>query len=107
MVQGILRNDRRLSFCEVMHFEAIRRKQDSTYQDVAFFRRRFVEFDGKKGEAGRSRYLIRIKMWCFLEDVSLPSLEKKGDPGAAALYGGKGKTHRIAFMAKLTDRGYL
>ena len=62
MVQCILRNDRRLSFCEVMHFEAIRRKQDSTYQDVAFFRRRFVEFDGKKGEAGRSRYLIRIKM---------------------------------------------
>ena len=53
MVQCFLRNDRRLSFCEVMHFEAIRRKQDSTYQDVAFFRRRFVEFDGKKGEAGR------------------------------------------------------
>ena len=51
MVQCFLRNDRRLSFCEVMHFEAIRRKQDSTYQDVAFFRRRFVAFDGKKGEA--------------------------------------------------------
>ena len=48
MVQCFLRNDRRLSFCEVMHFEAIRRKQDSTYQDVAFFRRRFVAFDGKK-----------------------------------------------------------
>ena len=46
-------------------------------------------------------------MWRFLEDVSLPSLEKKGDPGATALYGGKGKAHRIAFMAKLTDRGYL
>ena len=46
MVQCFLRNDRRLSFCEVMHFEAIRRKQDSTY-----LRRRFVAFDGKKGEA--------------------------------------------------------
>ena len=55
MVQCFLRNDRRLSFCEVMHFEAIRRKQDSTYQDVAFFTRRFVAFDGKKvkpAEAG-------------------------------------------------------
>ena len=48
MVQCFLRNDRRLSFCEVMHFEAIRRKQDSTYQDVAFFTRRFVAFDEKK-----------------------------------------------------------
>ena len=90
-----------------MHFEATCRKQDSTYQDVAFFTRRFVAFDGKKGEAGRSRCLIRIKMWGFLEDVSPPSLEKKGDPGAAALHGGKGKAHRIAFMAKRTDRGYL
>ena len=34
-----------------MHLEAIRRKQDNTYQDVAFFIRRFVAFHGKKGEA--------------------------------------------------------
>ena len=73
-------------------------------------------------------------MWRFLEGVSSPSTEKKvkqkpvpythqdvtflrrhfapfvgkkGDPGATALYGGKGKAHRIAFMAKLTDRDYL
>ena len=51
MVQYFLRNDRRLSFCKVLRLEAIRRKRDSTYQDVAFFRRRFVAFSGKKGEA--------------------------------------------------------
>ena len=39
----------------------------------------------------RSWYLICIKMWCFLEDVSLPSMEKKGDAGATALNGGKRK----------------
>ena len=58
MVQCFLRNDRRLSFCEVMHFEAIRRKQDSTYQDVA-----------------------------ILEGVSSSSTEKKVKPAeAGALY---------------------
>ena len=87
MVQCFLRNDRRLSFCEVMHFEAIRGKQDSTYQDVAFFRRRFVAFDGKKGEAGKSRCLIHIKMWRFLEGVSSSSTEKTVKPAeAGALY---------------------
>ena len=35
-------------FCEVLHSEAIRRKRDSTHQDVAFFRRRFVAFGGQK-----------------------------------------------------------
>ena len=106
MVQCFLRNDRRLSFYEVMHFEAIHRKRDSTYQDVAFFRRRFVAFDGKKGEAeAGALYASR----CDVFEKTFRSLrwKKKGDPGATALYGGKGKAHRIAFMAKLTDRGYL
>ena len=35
---------------EVLHSEAIRRKRDSTHQDVAFFRRRFVAFGRQKSE---------------------------------------------------------
>ena len=41
------------------------------------------------------------KMWPFLEDVS-----QKGDAGAAALYGGKGKlTILPSLHGKLTNRG--
>ena len=35
-------------FCEVLRSEAFRRKRNSTDQDVAFFRRRFVAFGEKK-----------------------------------------------------------
>ena len=36
MVQYFQRNDCRLTFCEVLYSEAIRRKCESTHQDVAF-----------------------------------------------------------------------
>ena len=58
-----------------MHLEAIRRKQNNTYQNVAFFIRLFVAFDGKKGEA-EAGALYASRCDVFLEDVSLPSLEK-------------------------------
>ena len=59
-----------------LSLRSFRRKRDSTHQDVAFFRRRLVAFGGQK-RWSRSRCLIRIKMWRFLEDVSLPSTKKK------------------------------
>ena len=63
-------------FCEVLHLEAICRKHDSTYQDVAFFRRHFVTFSRKK-RWSRRWCLIHNKMWRLLEDVSLPSTGNK------------------------------
>ena len=76
-------------FCEVLHSETIRRKCVSNLKDLAFCRGRFVAFGEKK------------KMCPFLEDVS-----QKGDAGAAALYGGKGKlTILPSLHGKLTNRG--
>ena len=50
---------------------------------------RCTAFFPQKKRWSRSRCLISIKMWQFIEDVSLPSSEKSGDTGAAALYGRK------------------
>ena len=47
-------------FCEVPHSVAIRRKHDSTHQDVAFFGKHFVAFSRKKRWC-RSRGLKRRK----------------------------------------------
>ena len=38
----------------------------------------------KKDEAEAGALYAMIKMWHFLEDFSLPSTEKKGDAGAAS-----------------------
>ena len=51
MVQSFLRNDRRLSFCEVLHLEVIRRKRDNTHQHVAFLEGALPPSADKKGEA--------------------------------------------------------
>ena len=65
-----------LVFCEVLYSEAIRRKCESTHQDVAFLRRHFVAFSGKKGqEEGGAIYASRCDV--FLEDNSLSSTENK------------------------------
>ena len=37
--------------CEALHSEASRRKRETNRQDLAFFKRRFIDFGGqKKGE---------------------------------------------------------
>ena len=35
-------------FCEALHSEASHRKRETNRQDLAFFKRRFIDFGGKK-----------------------------------------------------------
>ena len=48
-------------------------------------------------------------MWHFLEDVSLPLIEEKGDAGASSWplpYMGEKVSAQSYVHGKLTDRGY-
>ena len=65
MVQYILRNNHRLNFfvkcCIQRPFVE---NNDSTYQDVVFFRRCFVAFGKKKGEAKAGALYHQDVMFC-------------------------------------------
>ena len=75
------------NFYEVLHSEAIRRKRDSTYQDVAFFRRCFVTFSRK--EKVKQKPYTHQEVTFFRRRFSAFD-GKKGD----ALYEGK-REHTI------------
>ena len=77
-------------YCEVLHSEAIRRKCDCTHQDVLFFRRRFVAFGRKKKVKKKPMPYTHQDVISFRRHFTAFD-GKKGDTGAAALYGGKRK----------------
>ena len=68
-------------FCEALHSEASRRKRETNRQDLAFFKRRFIDFGGKKKGEQEAGALHPFR--CFAR--------------ATASYGGKRK-HILAFM---------
>ena len=86
-------------FCEALHSEAIRRKRESNCQDLAFFKRRFVDFGGKR-KVSKKPVPYTLSDVTFLEDVS-----QKGDAGAAALY--RRKCQHIVLPSCQTDQPQL
>ena len=77
-------------FCEALHSEASRRKRETNRQDLAFFKRRFIDFDGKKKGEQEAGALHPFR--CFAR--------------ATASYGEKTQAHSC-LHGKLTNHGYL
>ena len=94
-------------FYEVLHSEAICRKCDVTHQDVAFLRRCFVDFGGKK-KVKQKPVPYTHQDVTFFRRCFAAFNGQKGDAGAAALYASYGEKSKCTVLPSWeTDRPWL